>query len=295
MRCRQPRDDDGKRRDSRRGVLPAQGFHLGRRHGHRSAWERVAEQCDAGAAHVYARTPVVDDQISTNGSKKSYKWTHVQKITSRDVFHNADADGTDSSPGTFGHAVAVDGDTMVVSHYIGRYVNVYTRSDPSSPTSLWTLRHKLEVPSLTMPETNKNHWTEGFGFAVAIRGDTVVVSQPGAYAENDDDLTGRRMYRGAVHVFTRDVPNDLSSTWRYVSRLSTDAFSERVRIRRQTDALRADGGRGPRRYNRRHRQRRGRHPSKCVERREDDHSLPVGVHRRARLCSKNAGRPRVRV
>ena len=52
------------------------------------------------------------------------------------------------------------------------------------------------------------------------------MSQPGAYAENDDDLTGRRMYRGAVHVFTRDVPNDLSSTWRYVSRLSTDAFSE---------------------------------------------------------------------
>lgn len=190
-----------------------------------SAWERVAEQCDGGAAHVYARTPVVDDQISTDGSKK-YRWTHVQKITSRDVFHNANATGTEFVTRNFGHAVAVDGDTMVISHYIGRYVNVYTKSDPRTSTSLWTLRQKLEVPSLTMPETIPNHWTEGYGFAVAVRGDTVVVSQPGAYAENDDDLTGRRMYRGAVHVFTRDVPNDLSSTWRYVSRLSTDAFSD---------------------------------------------------------------------
>ena len=130
-----------------------------------SAWERVAEQCDAGAAHVYARTPVTDDQISeTNDEKKSYKWTHVQKITSRDVFHNADADGTESITRNFGHAVAVDGDTMVVSHYIGRYVNVYTRSDPSSPTSLWTLRHKLEVPSLTMPETIQEPLDRGVRF-----------------------------------------------------------------------------------------------------------------------------------
>ena len=122
---------------------------------------------------------------------------------------------------------------MVVSHYIGRYVNVYTRSDPNDRASLWTLRAKLEVPSLTHPDTNKNHWTEGFGYAVAVDGDTAVVSQPGTYAEGDDHAT-RRKYRGAVHVFTRDVPNDLTSTWRYVSRLSTDAFDDFAFVGQET-------------------------------------------------------------
>ena len=131
-----------------------------------SAWERVAEQCDGGAAHVYARTPVSADSATTT---QKYAWTHVQKITSRDVFNNQGSDsGNEFLTRNFGHAVAVDGDTMVVSHYIGRYVNVYTRSDPNDRASLWTLRAKLEVPSLTHPETNKNHWTEGFGYAVAV-------------------------------------------------------------------------------------------------------------------------------
>ena len=196
-----------------------------------SAWERVAEQCDGGAAHVYARTPVSAD--SATNAQTTYAWTHVQKITSRDVFNNQGSSGNEFLTRNFGHAVAVDGDTMVVSHYIGRYVNVYTRSDPNDLTSLWTLRAKLEVPSLTMPETNKNHWTEGFGYAVAVDGDTVVVSQPGTNAEGDDHVT-RRKYRGAVHVFTRDVPNDLTSTWRYVSRLSTDAFDDFAFVGQQT-------------------------------------------------------------
>ena len=149
---------------------------------------------------------------------------HVQ-----DVFDYA----TELNTRNFGHAVAVDKDTIVVSHYVGRYVNVYTRSDPNDPTSLWTLRAKLEVPSLTHTDTEPDHWTEGFGYAVAVDGDTVVVSQPGAHAEGDDHET-RRKYRGAVHVFTRDVPNDLTSTWRYVSRLSTDAFDDFAFVGEQT-------------------------------------------------------------
>ncbi len=195
-----------------------------------SAWEKIADQCDGGAAHVYARTPITDDGAHRDAQGTAqYAWTHVQKITSRDVFDHANEFNTRN----FGHAVAVDKDTIVVSHYVGRYVNVYTRSDPNDPASLWTLRAKLEVPSLTMTDTYMNLWTEGFGYAVAVDGDTVVVSQPGAHAEGDDH-EARRRHRGAVHVFTRDVPNDLTSTWRYVSRLSTDAFDDFAFVGQQT-------------------------------------------------------------
>ena len=194
-----------------------------------SAWEKIGDQCNGGAAHVYARTPIADDSATNAQGTTRYAWTHVQKITSRDVFDYANELNTRN----FGHAVAVDKDTIVVSHYVGRYVNVYTRSDPNDPTSLWTLRAKLEVPSLTHTDTEPYRWTEGFGYAVAVDGDTVVVSQPGAHAEGDDH-EARRKYRGAVHVFTRDVPNDLTSTWRYVSRLSTDAFDDFAFVGQQT-------------------------------------------------------------
>ena len=114
-----------------------------------SAWEKIGDQCDGGAAHVYARTPIADDSATNAQGTTRYAWTHVQKITSRDVFDYA----TELNTRNFGHAVAVDKDTIVVSHYVGRYVNVYTRSDPNDPTSLWTLRAKLEVPSLTHTDT----------------------------------------------------------------------------------------------------------------------------------------------
>ena len=131
-----------------------------------SAWEKIGDQCDGGAAHVYARTPIADDSATNAQGTTRYAWTHVQKITSRDVFDYA----TELNTRNFAPPVAVDKDTIVVSHYVGRYVNVYTRSDPNDPTSLWTLRAKLEVPSLTHTDTEPYHWTEGFGYAVAVDG-----------------------------------------------------------------------------------------------------------------------------
>ena len=52
-----------------------------------------------------------------------------------------------------------------------------------------------------------------------------MVGQPGAHAETDSDAD-RRKLRGAAHVFTRDEAGDLTSSWRYVSRLSTDTFND---------------------------------------------------------------------
>ena len=189
-----------------------------------SPWEKISEDCDAGAAYVYAR------EESADGT--SYSWTHIQKITATDVSkwdHDPeDANGTGRHPTkNFGHAVAVDGDTMVISFQFSRNVRVYTRSDAGNPKSLWTLRAKLAVPSLTHDDTTPDTWSEGYGFAVAIDGDTIVVGQPGAHAETDGDAD-RRKYRGAVHVFTRDEAGDLTSSWRYVSRLSTDTFNDQA-------------------------------------------------------------------
>ena len=187
-----------------------------------SPWEKITEDCDAGAAYVYAR------EASADGT--SYSWTHIQKITATDA-SKWDHDPEDSSDTrnhptkNFGHAVAVDGDTMVISYQFGRNVRVYTRSDAGNPKSLWTLRAKLAVPSLTHDDTTPDTWSEGYGFAVAIDGDTIVVGQPGAHAETDSDAD-RRKLRGAAHVFTRDQAGDLTSSWRYVSRLSTDTFND---------------------------------------------------------------------
>ena len=123
-----------------------------------SPWEKITEHCDAGAAYVYAR------EASADGT--SYSWTHIQKITATDA-SKWDHDPDDSSntrkhpTKNFGHAVAVDGDTMVISYQFGRNVRVYTRSDAGNPKSLWTLRAKLAVPSLTHDDTTPVYMVGG--------------------------------------------------------------------------------------------------------------------------------------
>ena len=165
-----------------------------------SPWEKITEDCDAGAAYVYAR------EASADGT--SYSWTHIQKITATDA-SKWDHDPDDSSntrkhpTKNFGHAVAVDGDTMVISYQFGRNVLVYTRSDAGNPKSLWTLRAKLAVPSLTHDDTTQYTWSEGYGFAVAIDGDTIVVGQPGAHAETDSRRRSAKTQRRGARVHAR--------------------------------------------------------------------------------------------
>jgi hypothetical protein len=165
-----------------------------------SPWEKITENCDAGAAYVYAR------EASADGT--SYSWTHIQKITATDA-SKWDHDPEDSSGSrkhptkNFGHAVAVDGDTMVISYQFSRNVRVYTRSDAGNPKSLWTLRAKLAVPSLTHDDTTHYTWSEGYGFAVAIDGDTIVVGQPGAHAETDSRRGSAKTQRRGARVHAR--------------------------------------------------------------------------------------------
>ncbi len=106
----------------------------------------------------------------------------------------------------FGHAVALDGDTLVVGAYgdmldsnDGQHGSVYvfTRSG-----STWTEQQKLVAGAGA-----NSLW---FGHAVALDGDTLVV---GAYG----DTIGSNPWQGSVYVFTRS-----GSTWTQQQRLIAD-------------------------------------------------------------------------
>ena len=102
----------------------------------------------------------------------------------------SDAEASDK----FGHAIAIDGDTVIVGAYLedtggsgAGAAYIFTRSG-----STWTQQQKIQASDAQA--------SDSFGFSVAIDGDTAIV---GAYAEDTGGSAA-----GAAYIFTRS-----GSTW----------------------------------------------------------------------------------
>ncbi len=120
---------------------------------------------EAGAAYIFQRDP--------GGSGD---WVQLVKLTASDPFPYAD----------FGRAVAVDGDTVVVSADVispGGAVYIFQR-DQGGPGA-WG-----QLARITGLDTS---WSDRFGYDLALDGDTLIV---GAYAGGD--------YDGKAYIFYRD-------------------------------------------------------------------------------------------
>ena len=127
-----------------------------------------------GGAYVFAY----------NGSK----WSRSAKLTAP------------STGGEFGYAVDIEGDRIVIgdridADYAGA-VHVYSRSG-----SGWTKEATLYA--------NDAAWSDGFGYSVALDGDTIAVG-----ADADDNPKGTDA--GAVYVFDRQS----SGSWKQTGKLT---------------------------------------------------------------------------
>lgn len=107
--------------------------------------------------------------------------------------------------------VAVEGDTMVLGAYWGSddgsysgSAHVFTRDVAGELKSTWSHRSKLLAPVGERENV--------FGWSVAVDGDTIVV---GAIFSADNGIDNC----GSAHIFTRDVPGDLTSTWSHQSKI----------------------------------------------------------------------------
>jgi hypothetical protein len=179
---------------------------------------------NCGAAYVFARNQGGADN-----------WGLVKKLTA------ADGAGNDA----FGHAVAIDGDTVVVGAHVDDSnqgaAYVFSRNvDPENPgTPLadnWG-----EVKKLTASDGAANDW---FGYAISISGDTIVV---GAYRDDG--------WAGAAYVFARNYDPATPGTpsadnWGEVKRLTAsdgaanDSFGFSVAISGDTLVAGAYGDEG---------------------------------------------------
>jgi hypothetical protein len=131
----------------------------------------------------------------------SGEWAAVGRIGKVDLFHRNDAGSWDfatallpaSDEGTFGYAVAMDGDTLVVGApvfsadpSIPGYADVFVRAASGGGQGQWSRQQTLTPSGLA------SAFEFAFGAAVDIQGDTAVV---GADRFNDGD--------GRAFVFDR--------------------------------------------------------------------------------------------
>ena len=137
-----------------------------------------------------------DDQFDSDITGHEYLQAQFSKLTASD----------EAADHLFGQSVAVDGDTMVVGasgddHNGSAYV--FTRQ-----SGTWS-----QVAKLTASDEAAD---DGFGYRVAIGGDTVVVGAPW----DDDNGSGS----GSAYVFTRQ-----SGSWSQVAKLTaSDAVADAV-------------------------------------------------------------------
>ena len=137
-----------------------------------------------------------DDQFDSDITGHEYLQAQFSKLTASD----------EAADHLFGQSVAVDGDTMVVGasgddHNGSAYV--FTRQ-----SGTWS-----QVAKLTASDEAAD---DGFGYRVAIGGDTVVVGAPW----DDDNGSGS----GSAYVFTRH-----SGSWSQVAKLTaSDAVADAV-------------------------------------------------------------------
>ncbi len=133
----------------------------------------VAGEEEQGAAYIFVR----------NGTM----WTQQQKLTALDGSHLDQ----------FGNAVSIDGDTVVVGAWQEDSTSVIADDGAAyvfvRSGATWTQQQKLT------PASRIAH--QGFGYAVAINGETLVVGAPG------DEVTGGSFPR-AAYIFVRS-----GTTW----------------------------------------------------------------------------------
>ena len=135
---------------------------------------------DSGSGYVFTRS----------GST----WSEQQKIQA------SDGAGSD----WFGHAIAVDGDTVLSGAYLD---DVDTRGDQGS---FYSFERSGTTWSEEQKVSDSGHSADYFGYSVAVSGDTAIV---GAYLA-DENATGDP---GGAFVFTRE---DEGTIWRLQQRLS---------------------------------------------------------------------------
>src|SRR4026208_1356817 len=113
----------------------------------------------------------------------------------------------------FGQNVALAGDTLVVGAYQERSSAVGVNGDPadnSQPNAgavyVFTRTAGLWTQQAYLKASNTNA-VDGFGYSVALSGDTLVVGAPwessNATGVNGNQSDNSALYSGAVYVFTR--------------------------------------------------------------------------------------------
>ena len=186
-----------------------------------SGWTEIQRLLGTGSANQYFgdRTAVQGDTIAISQTRQNavrvYRRTTPGDLTStfqQVVYLQA----TDSVSGdSFGAGMSISGDTMVVGAFnhdsvIGSTQQsdsgaayVFRRDTPGDPTSTWT-----EVVKLTASDGVASG---RFGKLVSLDGDTVAIA-----ATKD----GSGSLAGAVYVFTRNSPGELTSNWTQVAKLT---------------------------------------------------------------------------
>jgi hypothetical protein len=176
----------------------------------------------SGSAYIYTRNVV--------GSLTA-GWTQRAKLLASDGAAND----------YFGWSVAISGDTVAVGAYgdddkdlyASGSAYIYTRNVAGSLTAGWTQRSKLLATDGAPGD--------GFGWSVAISGDTVAV---GAYSDDDDD---KGYDSGSAYIYTRNVAGSLTAGWTQRAKLlasdgaARDNFGWSVAISGDTVAVGAYG------------------------------------------------------
>ena len=178
------------------------------------AWlDNLGANANQGAAYVFSR-----DQGGANN------WGEVKRLNA--------SDGEEED--RFGHAVAVDGDTIVVGAYYddvgtgGDQGSAYVFSRNQDGANNWgEVKHLIALGSTSGPDMN-------FGRSVAVDGDTIVVGA------NQDDV-GANLEQGAAYVFSRNQGG--VNNWGQLKRLTasdgaqTDTFGRAVAVDGDTIAV----------------------------------------------------------
>ena len=133
-----------------------------------------SSRCSTGTVRVYGKTN--DD------------WNHIATL------------GDDEGPSGFGTAVAVDGNIIVVGAPRGSRGAAYVFVKPRGPRAGW--KSTSRALKLSAPESDFQYF-DGFGSAVAVDGDTVVVGAPYLLDPTRRHAADRADERssGAVYVF----------------------------------------------------------------------------------------------
>ena len=163
---------------------------------------------DRGAVYVFRTT----DSGATYGQ--------VAKLTASDA----------ATGDSFGHSVAITGDTVVVGTYLKEAVYVFLSTDGGASYG--------QVAKLTASDAAAG---DNFGISVAIDGDTIVVGSP-----YDDDACPDNMYcnSGSAYVFRT---NDGGATYGQLAKLTAsdaaanDKFGYSVAIGGDTVVVGASG------------------------------------------------------